>query len=338
MGVIRRASSSRRGSARAARALSMASPLTASTSARTSWYVLGGQRVPRGIDIDQFGLLGARFKPRSSQDHLGDDDGRGTADGEAAEQAQKPATNDHAVGPPTARDHHDVADLARKTLLQATAWGGARGADRRGESAELAVQLLLVVDVYLAGRKPRCPLLVAQVTNQTAGLSAISCLSWRSSISAPPPAAGRDRLGGGRTLALVTDAMQAAGLPDGEYALGAQRIAVTDGEARDRGRLARRQHADDGPRREGQRRAGGHPAARRPGDGERHPGGAARLPADQGPDRGGRGRGPRRPRRRARGARDDGRGRWAHAAAPLDRVLDEAAARDADRAGARASP
>jgi N-acetylglucosamine-6-phosphate deacetylase len=33
-------------------------------------------------------------------------------------------------------------------------------------------------------------------------------------------------------LTLVTDAMQAAGLPDGEYALGDQRIAVRDGEAR----------------------------------------------------------------------------------------------------------
>jgi N-acetylglucosamine-6-phosphate deacetylase len=33
-------------------------------------------------------------------------------------------------------------------------------------------------------------------------------------------------------LALITDAMQAAGRPDGEYRLGAQAIAVTDGEAR----------------------------------------------------------------------------------------------------------
>jgi N-acetylglucosamine-6-phosphate deacetylase len=37
---------------------------------------------------------------------------------------------------------------------------------------------------------------------------------------------------GADRLALVTDAMQAAGLPDGEYALGGRPIAVRDGEAR----------------------------------------------------------------------------------------------------------
>jgi N-acetylglucosamine-6-phosphate deacetylase len=37
---------------------------------------------------------------------------------------------------------------------------------------------------------------------------------------------------GAAGVALVTDAMQAAGLPDGDYALGDQAIAVTGGEAR----------------------------------------------------------------------------------------------------------
>jgi N-acetylglucosamine-6-phosphate deacetylase len=37
---------------------------------------------------------------------------------------------------------------------------------------------------------------------------------------------------GPRRLALITDAMQAAGLGDGEYLLGEQTVTVTDGEAR----------------------------------------------------------------------------------------------------------
>jgi N-acetylglucosamine-6-phosphate deacetylase len=37
---------------------------------------------------------------------------------------------------------------------------------------------------------------------------------------------------GASGIALVTDAMQAAGLPDGDYALGEQQITVADGEAR----------------------------------------------------------------------------------------------------------
>ena len=105
---------------------------------------------------------------------------------------------------------------------------------------------------------------------------------------------------------LVTDAMQAAGMPDGEYQLGSATVMVRAGRAENRGgRLDRRHHADHGCRRPQRGPLPGDSRVRRFGDGVGKSGSVAGSGRSQGSDRGRDGRRPGCARRASGRAGDD---------------------------------